>query len=215
MRVGFCVFVAVALIMSPASFADYGPKPNLGAKKLPTTVRLMASAKEQRLRAQLPKVENEDVQRILDDPALVLYSDTEVPPAYQDWSSGLPGVHAPNYNVSANRSEPFGNGNIEFPWGAPGGTHRTSNVSTFRFLWLPNDEDGKRRPVVWYRKFLAGSSAKGYAWTFPVGTVIGEVLRLRSPDGKYVVFTSDRSGHCNVYSVEIADFNRLPLADTG
>ena len=34
-----------------------------------------------------------------------------------------------------------------------------------------------------------------------------------SPDGKYVVFTSDRSGYCNVYKVGIVDFNRLPLAD--
>ena len=34
-----------------------------------------------------------------------------------------------------------------------------------------------------------------------------------SPDGKYVVFTSDRSGYCNVYKVSIADYDRLPLAD--
>ena len=34
-----------------------------------------------------------------------------------------------------------------------------------------------------------------------------------SPDGKYVVFTSDRSGYCNVYKAAIADFDTLPLAD--
>ncbi len=34
-----------------------------------------------------------------------------------------------------------------------------------------------------------------------------------SPDGRYVIFTSDRSGYCNVYQVPLADYARLPLAD--
>ena len=35
-----------------------------------------------------------------------------------------------------------------------------------------------------------------------------------SPDGKYVVFTTDCSGHCNVYKASITEFDRLPLADS-
>ncbi len=34
-----------------------------------------------------------------------------------------------------------------------------------------------------------------------------------SPDGKYVVFTSDRSGYGNVYSVPLVDFESLPLVE--
>lgn len=34
-----------------------------------------------------------------------------------------------------------------------------------------------------------------------------------SPDGRYVVFTSDRSRYCNVYTVPLAAFDALPLAD--
>lgn len=34
-----------------------------------------------------------------------------------------------------------------------------------------------------------------------------------SPDGRYVVFTSDRTGYCNVYKVDLVDFAKLPLAD--
>lgn len=34
-----------------------------------------------------------------------------------------------------------------------------------------------------------------------------------SPDGTYVVFTSDRSGYGNVYRVPLVEFERLPLAD--
>jgi oligogalacturonide lyase len=32
-----------------------------------------------------------------------------------------------------------------------------------------------------------------------------------SPDGKYVIFTSDRSGYGNLYSVPLVDFDSLPL----
>jgi oligogalacturonide lyase len=34
-----------------------------------------------------------------------------------------------------------------------------------------------------------------------------------SPDGEYVVFTSDRSGYGNVYTVPMVDVERLPLTD--
>jgi len=34
-----------------------------------------------------------------------------------------------------------------------------------------------------------------------------------SPDGRYVVFTSDRSGYGNVYSVPLTEIDSLPLAD--
>ncbi len=97
------VCVAAVLTMSQLCVADFGTQPNLGTKKLPSSVRLMSSAKEQLLRSQLPQVDSEEIQRLLDDPAVVFYSDAEIPPAYQDWSSGLPGVHTPEYNISANR----------------------------------------------------------------------------------------------------------------
>ena len=34
-----------------------------------------------------------------------------------------------------------------------------------------------------------------------------------APDGKTIVFSSDRSGYENICSVEIADFESLPLAE--
>ena len=185
-RVTICVSALVLFVSVSSTRA--GSDPRFSYKTIPPTPLLMSAEKEDLLRSQLPYVDNEDIQRLLDDPSLILYTDDEILPAYQDWSSGLPGVHAPEYNVSANDREPYGNGNVEFPWGSPGGTHRTSNVSTFRFLWLPVDEYGERRPIVWYRKLLSGSSTKGYAWTYPVGTVVGEVLRMQSPDGRLVTF---------------------------
>lgn len=151
-------------------------------------VRLMSAHKDVELRERLPKVNDEEVQQILDDPTLIFYTDREIPAAYQDWGSGLPGIHSPSYNISANGSEPHGNGNVEFPWGAPGGTHRSKNVHTFRFFRLPKDDDGKIRPIVWYRQTMRGSPSPVYRWTFPVGTVIGEVLQIRSPQGQLYTF---------------------------
>jgi hypothetical protein len=147
------------------------------------TVHLMSAKSEDRLRKMLPKVADADLQKTLDDPRLILYTDREMPRAYQMWSGDLQGIHSPYYNISANGSEPYGNGNREFPWGAPAGTHRTKDVEAFRFLWLPRDENGKPLPVVWYRKRLRGDSNKGYAWTYPVGTIVGEVLAMTGPDG--------------------------------
>jgi hypothetical protein len=145
---------------------------------------LMSQARHDRLRRLLPSVDSPEIQEILNDDRLILYTEEEMPKAYQDWDGGLPGVHSPDYNISANSSEPFGNGNVEFPWGSPAGTHRTQNVSTFRFLWLPTDEQGETLPVVWYRPY----SSRGYSWTFPVGAVVGEVLVLRGPDDKGYTF---------------------------
>lgn len=141
-------------------------------------VRLMSRAKEQQLRRCLPAVDDLQLQAMLDDPRLILYTDAEMPGAYQFFDGAFPGVHSPEYNISANGSEPFGNGNLEFPWGAPAGTHRTEGVRSFRFLWLPLDEQGRTLPVVWFR-----DDRGGYAWRFPVNAVLGEVLTLQGPGG--------------------------------
>jgi hypothetical protein len=55
-------------------------------------------------------------------------------------------------------------------------------------LWLPLDEAGNPRPVVWFRKHLKGDSTDGYAWTFPVGAIVGEVLAMHAPDGYAYTF---------------------------
>jgi hypothetical protein len=148
----------------------------------------MAASKERDLRRLLPAVDDPAVRRLLNDPSLILYTEDEMPRTYQVWDGQLQGVHLASYNISADQSEPYGNGNHEFPWGAPAGTHRAKEVSSFRFLWLPRDEKGRLRPVVWYRKHVAGDANASYAWSFPVGCVVGEVLALRGPDGYAYTF---------------------------
>jgi hypothetical protein len=161
------------------------PTGNFGRESKPVhqAARLMSADKEQRMRRFLPQVESARIQQILDSPDLILYTESEMPKAYQHWSGDLQGVHSPDYNISAVPGEPYGNGNVEFPWGTPAGMHRTAGTTSLRFLWLPRDEHGRRLPVVWYRKLHPGDSTPGYAWIFPVGAVVGEVLGLRGPDG--------------------------------
>lgn len=150
--------------------------------------RLMSAERDATLRRFFPKVDSPELAAILANPELILYTEDEMPKAYQFFDGAFPGVHSAHYNISANGSEPFGNGNREFPWSGPVGTHRTSNVSTFRFLYLPRDKQGRRWPVVWNSQYAAGEGAASYAWTFPVGTVVGEVLTLRGPDQKDYTF---------------------------
>lgn len=180
----------VALLALGMTDTSDGAKPavaNVSAVQAPT-VQLMSAEKEQRLRKMLPRVADADLQKILDDPRLILYTEREIPRAYQFFTGGLQGVHSAYYNISANGSEPYGNGNREFPWGHPAGTQRSSGIEVFRFLWLPRDENGEPRPVVWYRKHLRGDSSDGYAWTFPVGAIVGEVLAMTGPDGYAYTF---------------------------
>jgi len=151
--------------------------------------RLMSASKDRQYRAYLPRVEGDpQVQRLLQDPRLILYTEAEMPRVYQLWDNQLQGIHSAYYNISANGSEPHGNGNIEFPWGTPAGTHRSRYVRSFRFLHLPYDHMGRYYPIVWYRRHLSGDNSMGYAWTFPIGTVVGEVLQQRAFDGNYYTF---------------------------
>jgi hypothetical protein len=170
----------VIVDIAAASMSD--SEPSQVSKSQPV-VRLMAPNTEAQLRKLLPRVDNAQVQRTLDDPRLILYTDREMPKAYQFWNGFEPGVHSVNYNISANRSEPFGNGNREFPWAHPAGTHRTTNVWSFKFLQLPEDASGNFVPIVWFRTRGKTDGAMGYAWRFPVGAVLGEVLVMRGEDG--------------------------------
>ncbi|HEY1601434.1 MAG TPA: hypothetical protein VGG64_17665 [Pirellulales bacterium] len=151
-------------------------------------VRLMPAKKESRLRDYLPKVADDEVQAIFADPQLILYTDSEMPKAYQFWDGQMPGVHRASYNISANGGEPFGNGNREFPWDGPAGTHRAKNVWAFRFLRLPRDEEGNVLPVVWFQSRQKGDGQRGYGWRFPVGAVLGEVLMMHGEDGRDYCF---------------------------
>jgi hypothetical protein len=190
------------------------PAPAVSSKPVPPAAppfRLMRLDQERRLRRYFPRMSDPAMQRVLDDPRLILYTDAEMPKAYQFWSGSLQGVHRAEYNISADNNEPYGNGNLEFPWSTPAGTHRAKNVRSFRFLLLPLGANGKTLPVVWYRKRFAGDASVGYGWTFPVGAIFGEVLTMRGPDGYgYTFEIRTRTREVGDWAVDV--FRPFPTA---
>jgi hypothetical protein len=108
--------------------------------------------------------------------------------SYQDWSNVAGGVFDRRNNISANRAEPHGNANREFPW-KTGGIDESTNAKGYVFYQLP-----KKGEIVWWRdhgkrwstrvggtNWLLEVHPGTYQWEFPEGTLFGEVLTV---DGK-------------------------------
>ena len=130
------------------------------------------SEQKQEIISILPKIENVIINSRIKSDSVYFYSDKTMPKAYQDFEGALRGIHSPSYNISANRSEPFGNGNIEFPWGKAGGMHRVKNFTELKFIDLPEDKQ------IIYERNGDGS----YSWEFPENTLIGEILFVKYKD---------------------------------
>lgn len=146
--------------------------------------KLISKERHEILSSHIPDSKDGILQKIRNDKRLLIYTEKEMPKAYQDWNAGaLHGIHSPSYNISAAKpKEKFGNPNVEFPWGKPAGTELVSddNISSFKFLLLPRNESIKIT-----RKYLAGDSRPSYTWEFPKGTIIGEVLQHYYEDNYY------------------------------
>ena len=167
------------------------------AQGLFSQVQIASPQRLAEFRQALPEVADRDLAKILADPATIFYDQQSMPAAYQ-LGNGSTSFHSPLFNISGDPSDnqkPHGlggNGNVDFPWrfGVPGGTQRCSGVSSFKFISLPHAPAGRFLPVVWWKQTLPDplGETRGYSWTFPVGTVFGEVITQRSPSGHDVVF---------------------------
>jgi len=189
------IALVCTMLAHPARNDDEVDQPKIKSKNQGV---LMTTKDEKIYRNIMPKVSDKTLQGIFEDPDTIYYTDTEIPKAYQDFEGALQGVHDPIYNISAVKSEPFGNTNREFPWGTPFGTHNSPASKSFRFISLPSQKDGKRWPIVWWRAELMkdnrviDQATSGYAWVFPEGTTVGEVL-----------YHNDSKGYSHVYEVRI------------
>lgn len=137
------------------------------------------------LSSHIPDSKDGVLDKIRKDSRLLIYTEKEMPKAYQDFAGALPGIHSPSYNISADKPrELYGNPNVEFPWGSPAGTESVpdENFSTFKFLLLPKD-----KPIVVSKKFLPGDRRSSYVWVYPEGAVVGEVLQIYYKE-KYFTF---------------------------
>lgn len=141
---------------------------------------LMAAEDDASWRAVLPRTASPRLNALLADPQLILYTDGEMPPAYQLHG----GAHSPAYNISARAGEPHGNANKEFPWGAPFGTHR-GHVPAVRFAHFPS-------AIEWWTEKLERVALPveppSLRWSYPEGATFGEALFVTDKRGAKYAF---------------------------
>ncbi len=149
---------------------------------------------QEEVERMLPHTASEEINALLHSDDLIWYTEAEIPRAYQFQSS----FHDPKFNIAApiERDGRPGNGNTEFPWNHAGGCDNVKGLRAYRFVKFPSRLDGSYWPVVVYKSRidLSGvnqnsvnrSEANGtnsqWQWTFPQGTVFGELLCMPGPN---------------------------------
>lgn len=155
----------------------------------PGFVQFIDSAELSQTLKHLPHVADDFMDQILKNPNTMWYDEETMVFAYQD-SFGAPtgpeGLRANRvaYDTGSNATEPdirlltefFEPTKFKFPFGLTAGGTDTSNTYVLNFWAPPKDDAGQTLPVLWWK------NSSHWHWTFPVGTVIGEVLMLRDPD---------------------------------
>lgn len=162
---------------------------------------IMPTDRETVLRRFFPATDDRELQRILDDDSLILYTDREMPPVYQlaalgsggpevaVYSTSMPIAANPDATAAALGLHPrLGNGNREFPWDSAAGMQFVAQGREIRFVLLPRRDDGTPWPVVWWAIQSPGNQYPITQWTFPNGTVVGEILIQQGPDGYQYAF---------------------------
>jgi hypothetical protein len=162
--------------------------------------QLLSAQNLARYTSTLPKVAYERLNAILKSPATLFYDKQVVPPAYQDTvgdGSSLP-FGARFNSTGASLIVPQGRklfaadgSTWAFPFGHTAGTDESQNTLIVNFLYLPESE-GVRRPIVYKIESAqqSGFPTRRWTWSYPVGTMMGEVIMIR--DGQALLTTEIR-----------------------
>ena len=149
-----------------------------------TPFRLVTEARHRELVSLIPRTNDPRLEKLRTDQRLVVYTDVEMPRASQFWDDNpIAGLYRSDRNLSANPSR-LADGSIsggpgqEFPWRSPFGMDHTQGATTFKFFWLPPGTS-----VRWWKERLGRDRHESTRWTFPTGTVFGEVLCVQDPSG--------------------------------
>lgn len=146
--------------------------------------RLVPPAKHAKLVTSIPHTDDERIEKVRTDPRLMVFTKDEVPPVFQAADNNRPlgqrlGVFraGTSFVVGGVR---VGGGSNQFPWRTPAGLGDATNWDSFQFLWLPEGQ-----PILYGLQRLEGDlgPTRSVTWTFPVGTVLGEVLGVLEPGG--------------------------------
>lgn len=186
---------SLAVGLLALSGAEPGAKP--GTKSLFVNPPLVSPDKHDRYSLWVPDGIFTDAEYA----RMVFYDKASVPQANQDWASrsGLLGWFGLEMNTSANRAEPTGHPDREFPW-LTGGLDRSDNGWDFKAYIPPVDQQGRPVPIQgrWERLPRINGRSTGPQGTqyhqttddlpsmvgrYPVGAKVVEFLMVRGPDG--------------------------------
>lgn len=162
-------------------------------------VELMPAAQLADVVARMPCVLDPTLAAILESTDTMFYDRTTLIPGYQD-SFGDDVVAPTGFRPNTidpeliNLAVPGGHnwilmeqelGAFHFPFGQPGGFGPADGAAVD--FWHVPRAGGALLPVVWWFREPTELTHR-YEWMFPKGTVFGELLYVRAPDGQLHVF---------------------------
>lgn len=172
--------------------------------------------------AALPKVAWPRLAAILASPSTLFWDKAAIPPAYQDTVGDGAGIPFGARLNSAGRSLIVPEGKKlfsadgktwSFPFGHTAGADEAGDLLIVDFLSLPAD-GGALLPVV-YRvetSTVSGLPVKRWNWSFPKGTVIGEILLIKNGGALVTSEIRTRERFADAWSTNV--FRPFPTAST-
>lgn len=160
----------------------------------------------------LPQVAFPELNVILRSDQTYWYDSSTVIPAYQD-NNGIPvGPVGMRDNSSGHTiglaQHLFKGEHWAFPFGHTAGTDASTNTVVANFLHLPTSQ-GQRVPVGYY--IIRRNDEVTYRWIYPKGTILGEVIYIKSPtDELYVAEIRTRKKYGESWATNV--FRPFPTA---
>lgn len=143
-------------------------------------------------RDAIPSVADATIDGALKSSRTMFYDEAALTFVYQDSFGDPRGLRANRvgYDVGSNADEPdihalveyFQPGKFKFPFSIAAGATFADNIYVLDFWQPPLDGQGKALPV------KIAQNASHWQWVFPVGTVVGELFYIQSPDRQWIVF---------------------------
>jgi hypothetical protein len=190
-------FLVMVFIFGKVAWAANGCQfkaPQVGTEVRPGYNEWMDKNRLAPFKNALPEVDEPEISAILKSSDTMWYDEASMIFLYQDSIESVVGGRANCVGRSVGENPPapevgklknfFGpDYRFVFPFRKAAGTDNVTNEAVINF-WAPPKVNGKTLPVKYWR---AGSRGHWY-WTFPFGTVFGEILFEKADNGSYYVF---------------------------
>lgn len=142
---------------------------------------LMPEARLATIKAALPLILDHKLAAVLHSPQTLWYDETVMKRSYQDSVGASSNDKWPDL-VAASETIIGGlhdrtNKRWQFPFAVTAGTDETNNLQVENFVYFP--QSGGQVPTMTITKVHLNDNRPEWRWTYPVGTVFGEVLFIK------------------------------------